>query len=164
MTLVSPPLLIVAVLPAETLVFVKVVSCPSLLPLPRLTEALALMLLELLELVLVWLDSFLAASKLIWLSVQFVNTIKSGAACARIHWSTGTFDRVNLSILDVLKYFEDLRRALDVLDGFLAQLLDTPDTAIMQPRDALKIRRGVWGFKRGGTNLDTQRRAKNQLA
>jgi hypothetical protein len=65
------------VLPAETLVFVKVVSCPSLSPLPRLMEALALMplalklapmLLELELLVLVWLDSFLAASRLIWLS------------------------------------------------------------------------------------------------
>jgi hypothetical protein len=77
MTLVSPPLVMVAVLPAETLVFVKVVSCPSLLPLPRLTEALALMpwalklapmLLELELLVLVWLNSFLAASRLTWLS------------------------------------------------------------------------------------------------
>ena len=36
MTLVSPPLFIVAVLPAETLVFVKLVSYALLLPLPLL--------------------------------------------------------------------------------------------------------------------------------
>ena len=40
MTFVSPPLFFVAVLPAETLVFVKLVSWASLLPLPLLAKAL----------------------------------------------------------------------------------------------------------------------------
>ena len=104
MTFVSPPLFIVAVLPAEIFVFVKLVSWPSLLPLPRLKDAVALMpwalklapmLLELFELVLVWLDSLFAASRLIWLSARLKNTIKSGAACTRIRWAGGTFDRLN---------------------------------------------------------------------
>ena len=63
------------------------------------------------------------------------------AACARIHWSEGAFDGVNLSLLADLEHFDSLRRVLVVADGLLLQLLAVSATAIMQPRDALKIRR-----------------------
>jgi hypothetical protein len=69
------------------------------------------------------------------LTVQI--TIKSGAACARIHWVGGTFDGVNPSLLADLESFDDLRRALDVADGALLALLAVSATAIMQPRDGL---------------------------
>ena len=48
---------------------------------------------------------------------------------------------VVLGVLVVLEQFDDLRRALDVPDGLLLQLLAVSATAIMQPRDLLKIRR-----------------------
>ena len=66
------------------------------------------------------------------LTVQL--TIKSGAACAGIHWSGGTFYRVNPSLLADLEYFDDLRRIVDVPDGLLVQLPAVSATAIRQPR------------------------------
>ena len=72
--------------------------------------------------------------------------MKSGAACARIRWAEGAFDKVKPPLLADLKHFDGLRRALDVPDGLLLQLLAVSVTAIMQPRDLLKIRRWVWVF------------------
>ena len=123
--LVSPPLFIVAVLPAEIFVFVKLVSCALLLPLPLL-------------------ESFFVAARLNWVCAQIKNTIKSGAACARIHWDGVLFDRVNASLLNVLGHFDDLRRALEVPDGLLLLLMAVSATAIKQPRRWLKTIR--WKF------------------
>ena len=77
--------------------------------------------LELLVLVLVWLDLFLAASRLMLLSAQLTNTIKSGAACVGIQWAGGTFDKQNWPFLDVLEHFDNLRQALVVPDELLLQ-------------------------------------------
>ena len=84
-------------------------------------------------------------SALIWLAAGFANTIKSIAACARIHCATGTFNRLNPSLLAALKHFDGLRRALDVPDADLL-LLAVSATAIVQPLDLLKIRRWVFLF------------------
>jgi hypothetical protein len=73
-------------------------------------------------------------------------TIKSGAVCARIHWARRTFDKVKLLLLADLEHLDDLRRVLDVPDGLLVQLPAVSATAIMQPRDALKIRQWVFLF------------------
>ena len=73
-------------------------------------------------------------------------TINSGAACARIHWVGGLFDALIWPVLADLKHFGDLRRLLVVSDGLLLQLLAVSATAIMQLRDALKIRRWLFLF------------------
>lgn len=48
-----------------------------------------------------------------------------------------------------LEHFDDLRRALDVPDGVLVQLLAVSATAIMQPLNLLKIRRWTVTFMVG---------------
>ena len=75
-----------------------------------------------------------------------LSTINIGSACTRIHWAGGLFGRANPSPLDLFEHFDDLRRVLDVADGVLLQLLAVSATAIMQPRDLLKIRRWAWVF------------------
>ena len=58
----------------------------------------------------------------------------------------GAFDGVNPSLLADLEHLDDLRRALDVFDVLLLQLLAVSATAIVQPREALKMRRWVFLF------------------
>lgn len=86
---------------------------------------------------LMLLPALTALPRAVLLTIEFV------AARACICWAEGGFDGSNLSVLGLagdLLHFDDLRRALVVLDELLLALLAVSATAIMQPRDALKIR------------------------
>ena len=71
-------------------------------------------------------------------------TIELVAAHACICWAGGGFDESNSSVFGIASDFlhlDDLQRALVVLDEILLALLAVSATAIMQLRDALKMRR-----------------------
>ena len=66
-------------------------------------------------------------------TVKF-NTIKTVAACARIHWARGTFDRVNPSLLADLEPLDSFLRLLDLPDELSVQLLAVSATAVVLRR------------------------------